>query len=101
MLDNDLWDSEEYSFAPVTCEQRLAMCIFFYHNPELEANTLSHSLENHSSYYEPSDHSSDLNQVWLFDQLPYTSYHSEDNSTASSVPLSPAPSVLLIQSPVN
>jgi len=101
--DNDSWDSEDYRFAPVTRDQCLIAHQYFYYNPENEALVASPSpsISNHSLYYEPSDHSSDVPVVWLFDQLPYTSYHSEDDSAASSVPSSPALSTLLIQSSVN
>src|SRR6266404_286963 len=87
----------------VTCDQRLVARQYFYRNPENEALVASPSpsISNHSLYYEPSEHSSDVPVVWLFDQLPYTSYHSEDNSAASSVPSSPAPSTSSIQSSVN
>ncbi len=99
--DNNLWDSEEYRFAPVTHDQHLVTCQYFYCNPENKALVASPSISNHSSYYEPSEHSSDVPVVWLFDQLPYTSYHSEDNSAVSSVLSSPALSTSLIQSSVN
>ncbi len=101
--DNDSWDSEEYCFAPVTRDQRLVARQYFYRNPENEALVASPSpsISSHSSYYEPSEHLSDVPVVWLFDQLPYTSYHSEDDSTASSVPSSPALSASSIQSSVN
>ncbi len=101
--DNDSWDLEEYHFAPVTHDQHLIARQYFYCNPENEALVASPSpsISNHSLYYEPSDHSSDIPVVWLFDQLPYTSYHSEDDSAASSVPSSPAPSTSSIQSSVN
>ncbi len=81
--DNDSWDSEEYHFSPVTCNQCLIAHQYFYRNPENKALVASPSISNHSSYYEPSDHSSDVPVVWLFDQLPYTSYHSEDDSATS------------------
>src|SRR6266404_4416094 len=97
--DNDSWDSEEYRFAPVTHDQRLVTHQYFYRNPENEALVASPSIS--SSYYEPSEHLSDVPVVWLFNQLPYTSYHSEDDSAASSVPSSPAPSASSIQSSVN
>ncbi len=101
--DNDSWDSEEYHFAPVTRDQCLIAHQYFYRNPENEALVASPSpsISNHSSYYEPSDHSSDVPVVWLFDQLLYTSYHSEDDSAASSVPSLPALSTSSIQSSVN
>src|SRR6266404_2566705 len=101
--DNDSWDSEDYRFAPVTRDQRLVARQYFYHNPENEALVASPSpsISNHSSYYEPSEHLSDVPVVWLFDQLPYTSYHSEDDSAAPSVPSSPAPSASSIQSSIN
>src|SRR6266404_1064430 len=101
--DNDSWDSEDYRFAPVTHDQCLVARQYFYRNPENEALVASPSpsISNHSSYYEPSEHLSDVPVVWLFDQLPYTSYHSEDNSAASSVPSLPAPSASSIQSSVN
>ncbi len=100
-LDNDSWDLEEYHFTPVTCEQCLFARQYFYCNPENKALVASPSISNHSLYYEPSDHSSDVPVVWLFDQLPYTSYHSEDDSATSSIPSSPAPSTSSIQSSVN
>ena len=100
-LDNDSWNSEEYRFAPVTCKQHLFACQYFYCNPENEALVASPSISNHSSYYKPSEHSSDVPVVWLFDQLPYTSYHSKDNSAMSSVPSLPALSASSIQSSVN
>ncbi len=101
--DNNSWDSDEYRFAPVTRNQCLVAHQYFYRNPENEAlvTSPSPSISNHSSYYEPSEHLSDVPVVWLFDQLPYTSYHSEDDSAASSVPSLPAPSASLIQSSVN
>src|SRR6266404_1325590 len=101
--DNDSWDSEEYRFAPVTRDQRLVAQQYFYRNPENEALVASPSpsISNHSSFYEPSEHLSDTPVVWLFDQLPYTSYHSEDDSAVSSVPSSPVPSTSSIQSSVN
>src|SRR6266404_5371194 len=101
--DNDSWDSEDYRFAPVTRDQCLIACQYFYRNPENEVLVASPSpsISNHSLYYEPSEHLSDVPVVWLFDQLLYTSYHSEDDSAASSVPSSPAPSASSIQSSVN
>src|SRR6266404_1866233 len=111
-LLNNLWSDNDYRYSSATSlnDQPIAGPSHWSSEAHLawrERNTLSPSSDT-SNYWrrwaeeheETPSEAEAISDVWLFAQLPYESYHSEDNSARSTPPVSLVPSHSSIQSSI-
>src|SRR6267378_963615 len=111
-LLNNSWSDDEYCYSSATSlnDQPIAGPSHWSSEARLawrERNTPSPSSDT-SNYWrrwaeeheETPSEAEAISDVWLFAQLPYESYHSEDDSARSTPPISPVPSHSSIQSSI-
>src|SRR6266404_219014 len=111
-LLNNSWSDDDYCFSSATSlnEQPITGPSHWSSEARLawrERNTLSPSSDT-SNYWrrwaeeheETPSEAEAISDIWLFAQLPYESYHSEDDSVRATPPTSPAPSHSSIQSSI-